>query len=64
MKILCGTNFSVYSVEAGQAAAAIAAGLKSELILVHALEDTSRYLDLSNELHEQFRRSRDSQLNL
>ena len=63
MKILCGTDFSVHAVEAGHAAAAIAASLKSELILVHAL-DTSRYVDLSHELHEHFRHTRLSKLEL
>lgn len=63
MKILCGTDFSVHAVEAGHAAAAIATSLKSELILVHAL-DTSRYVDLSHELHEHFQHTRLSKLEL
>jgi nucleotide-binding universal stress UspA family protein len=63
MKILCGTDFSMHAQEAGRAAAAIAARLKSELILVHVL-DTSRYSDLSSELHEHFRHSRQGKLEL
>lgn len=63
MKIVCGTDFSVHALEAGRAAAAIAASLKCELILAHVL-DTSRYVDLSHELHEHFRHSRQAKLDL
>jgi nucleotide-binding universal stress UspA family protein len=63
MKILCGTDFSVHAVEAGHAAAAIAASLSGELVLLHAL-DTSRYVDLSHELREHFRHSRQAKLDV
>jgi nucleotide-binding universal stress UspA family protein len=61
MKILCGTDFSVHASEAGDVAASIAGGLKSELILIHAW-DTNRYLDLSDELREHLRHSRQTKL--
>ena len=63
MKILCGTDFSVHAAEAGRAAAAIAARLKTELLLVHVFE-TSRYSQISNELYEHLRDSRQKRLDL
>lgn len=50
-------------MEAGRAAAAIAASSKSELLLTHVL-DTNRYVDLSCELHEHFLHSRQAKLDL
>lgn len=38
MKIICGTDFSQHSVEAADVAAAIAARLQEELLLVHVME--------------------------
>src|SRR5688572_13936338 len=61
MKIICGTDFSAHAHEAGRVAAALAARLDCELGLVHAL-DTSNYKDLSKELHEHFRTSRQGTL--
>lgn len=62
MKILCGTDFSVHASEAGNAAAAVAAALKGQLIVIHAW-DTTRYVDVSDELLEHIRNSRQSRLN-
>ena len=61
MKIICGTDFSIYADAAAVAAASLAARLELPLILAHVL-DPSRYSNPSHDLMDHLRLTRQKKL--
>ena len=60
-QIVCGTDFSVHASEAVNAAAAIAARLRTPLLLVHVL-DADAFIGPTEKLLNQFRKSAQEKL--